>query len=92
MKFASFALVIAIAAAVSAWSDAHADLRTGGEKRGRTIDFEDEVVEGINRQPLDSVSQVSEKERRRKQMHLYRKRKSFRDESKQTLAELRYFR
>ena len=91
MKFASFALVIAIAAAVSAWSDAHADLRTGGENAAEPSISKTKSSKASTDNHSIPPSGFR-KERRRKQMHLYRKRKSFRDESKQTLAELRYFR
>ncbi|MGZ3699136.1 MAG: hypothetical protein ACXWPM_01285 [Bdellovibrionota bacterium] len=60
-----------------------------GGKRGKVIDFEDEVVEGMNRKPLDSVSQVSEKDRRHKRPHLYRKRAGFRSETDDTIRTLR---
>jgi hypothetical protein len=60
------------------------------DKRGKVIDFEDEVVEGVNKQPLDSLSQISEAERRRRKPHLYRKRGGFRTETAETLRVLRY--
>lgn len=46
--------------------------------RSTTINFEDEVVEGINRKPLDSVSQISERDAKGRP-HLYRKRAGFSD-------------
>jgi len=58
--------------------------------RSRVIDFEDEVVEGVNRKPLDSLSQVSEREKRRRRMHLYRKRAGFRPDNEELLSEMRY--
>lgn len=58
--------------------------------RSRTIDFEDEVVEGVNRKPLDSLNQVSEREKRKRRMHLYRKRGGFRSDNEELLFELRY--
>ena len=61
----------------------------GAEKRTKVIDFEDEVVEGMNKRPLDSVSQISERDRSRRKPHLYRKRAGFRDETIQTLGEIR---
>jgi len=61
-----------------------------GGKRQKVIDFEDEVVEGLNRRPLDSLSQISEKDKKRRKAHLYRKRVSFRSESMETLRTLRY--
>lgn len=63
-----------------------------GEKarRQKVIDFDDEVVEGLNKRPLDSLSQISERDKRRKRSHLYRKRGSFRSEIAETLRALRY--
>ena len=60
------------------------------DKRGKVIDFDDEVVEGVNKQPLDSLSQVSEADKRRRKPHLYRKRGGFRTETAETLRVLRY--
>jgi hypothetical protein len=59
-------------------------------KGQKVIDFEDEVVEGMNKQPLDSVSQLSDLEKRRKRPHLYRKRKGFKSEVAETVSHLRY--
>jgi hypothetical protein len=59
-----------------------------GQGRTRVIDFEDQLVEGVNRQPLDSLSQLSDEKKRRK-YHLYKKRAGFRDQMAQTLDELR---
>lgn len=61
---------------------------SGNSKRGKVIDFEDEVVEGVNRRPLDSLSQISERDRKRRKPHLYRKRASFRSENAETLRVL----
>lgn len=58
-------------------------------KRGKVIDFDDEVVEGLNKRPLDSLSQISERDRRRRS-HLYRKRSGFSSETRETLEALRY--
>ncbi len=57
--------------------------------RSKVIDFEDELIEGVNKQPLDSLSQISEANRRRKKLHLYRKRVGFKGENAETLKELR---
>lgn len=59
-------------------------------KSQRVIDFDDEVVEGVNKRPLDSLSQVSERDARRRKSHLYRKRAGFKTEMAETLRELRY--
>lgn len=60
------------------------------ERRMKAIDFEDELVEGMNKRPLDSLSYLGEKDKDRKRPHLYRKRAGFRGETMQTLRQLRY--
>ena len=59
-------------------------------KRAKVIDFEDEVVEGVNKRPLDSLNQVSDAERRKHKPHLYRKRGGFRTETSETLRAARF--
>ena len=59
-------------------------------KRQKVIDFDDEVVEGMNKKPLDSLSQLSERDRKRKKLHLYRKRAGFKTETAESLKALRY--
>lgn len=66
--------------------DAHA----GEAKRSKVIDFDDETVEGLNKRPLDSLSQLSERDKRHRKPHLYRKRSGFRTETAETLRTLRY--
>ena len=56
--------------------------------RRKKIDFEDQLVEGVNRQPLDSLSQLSE-DRASKKYRLYRKRAGFRDLHDGLVDELR---
>src|SRR5947209_2831380 len=58
--------------------------------RSRVIDFDDTLVEGINKRPLDSLDQIGDQGRNRDRGHLYRKRAGFRDETQVTLHELRY--
>lgn len=82
-SFVRLALIFVIASVVS--SSAFA----GKSKRQRTIDFDDEVVEGLNKRPLDSLSQISERDRKRHKPHLYHKRVGFRDETRETLHQLR---
>jgi hypothetical protein len=57
-------------------------------KRSTSINFEDEVVEGINRKPLDSFNQLSEQNGRGKN-HLYHKRAGFQDRDEILLSEMR---
>jgi hypothetical protein len=61
-----------------------------GSKGQKVIDFEDETIEGLNKRPLDSLSQISEKDKRRRKPHLYRKRASFRSETAESLRVMRY--
>jgi hypothetical protein len=59
-----------------------------GSKRSKSINFEDELVEGINRKPLDSFNQISE-QNRKNMNHLYRKRAGFADRDEQLISEMR---
>jgi hypothetical protein len=61
---------------------------TFSQQRSTKIDFEDTLVEGVNRQPLDSLSQLSE-DRNNKKYRLYRRRAGFRDLHEDLLEELR---
>lgn len=60
------------------------------EKSQKVIDFDDDVVEGVNRKPLDSLNQISEADKRKTKSHLYRKRASFKNEVQETLKMMRY--
>ena len=57
-------------------------------KRSKSINFEDELVEGINRKPLDSVNQLSEFEANQRK-HLYRKRSGFVDRDRIVMDEMK---
>jgi hypothetical protein len=81
----SLSLILLTALAVSAVAGADES-----KKRQKVIDFEDEVVEGLNKRPLDSLSQISEKDKKRHKPHLYRKRGSFRTETAESMRVLRY--
>lgn len=78
MRIFRHGLMIAIAAM---------SLQTMADRRTK-IDFEDQLVEGVNRQPLDSLSQLSE-DKASKKYRLYRKRAGFRDLHDNLLDELR---
>jgi hypothetical protein len=56
--------------------------------RKTKIDFDETLVEGVNKQPLDSLSQISE-ENAHKKHRLYRKRAGFRDLHEKLMDELR---
>jgi hypothetical protein len=67
-----------------------AEERKTAPSRQKVIDFEGDLVEGVNQRPLDSLNTVSEVDKRRKKAHLYRKRKGFKTEVRETLREMRY--
>lgn len=58
------------------------------EERSTKIDFEDVLVEGMNKQALDSLSHFAEGDGNER-FHLYRKRAGFRDLHKSLVEELR---
>ena len=57
-------------------------------KRSKSINFEDELIEGINRKSLDSVNQLSEFESNQRK-HLYRKRSGFVDRDRIVMDDLK---
>lgn len=57
-------------------------------KRSKSINFEDELVEGINRKSLDSVNQLSEIDPAHRK-HLYSKRSGFVDRDRLVMDELK---
>lgn len=59
-----------------------------GSNRQKMIDFDDELVEGMNKKPLDSVSQLGEGAGGKKKPHLYRKRSSFKTETRDAYRTL----
>jgi hypothetical protein len=77
-----------------AWSDAASSDASSKNKnpplRQKVIDFEGDLVEGVNKRPLDSLSEISEAQKRKRKIHLYRKRKGFRTEIRETVREMRY--
>jgi len=62
--------------------------RAQDSKRSKNINFEDELVEGINRKPLDAFNQISERNKKNKD-HLYKKRSGFSDRDETLLTEMR---
>lgn len=85
LLFVSLASILGFALTLQ---DAEAAMNSGG--RQKVIDFDDETIEGLNKRPLDSLSQISEREKRRRRPHLYRKRASFRSETSETLRVIKY--
>ncbi|MBS1957870.1 MAG: hypothetical protein JST80_00215 [Bdellovibrionales bacterium] len=64
------------------------EVQAQNSKRSTVLNFEDEMVEGINRKPLDSVNQISERNKKGKS-HLYKKRAGFADRDQILMNELR---
>lgn len=57
----------------------------------KQIDFEGDVVEGVNKQPLDSLNQISDADGGRHRVHLYRRKKpegAIHTENRETIREL----
>jgi Ni/Co efflux regulator RcnB len=91
----SAALIVAVTATSLFASAPGAEAATQGSgkpksQRQKVIDFEEDLVEGLNKRPLDSLSSLSDRGRKRRKQHLYRKRVGFRTETQDTLRELRY--
>jgi len=57
------------------------------DSRLKAIDFEEDLVEGLNKRPLDSLQSLKDRDRRRKAQHLYRKRASYRLEILESVRE-----
>ena len=85
-------ILFLIAVAIGAAQTAHAKSpSTSGDPRpSKKLDFEDGVVEGLNKRPLDAFNQFSEADRRSKIPHLYKKRTGFSQETADTLKTVRY--
>jgi hypothetical protein len=83
MKSSGLAFLIALAFSWSVSVNA-----TTAAKRSKVIDFDDEVVEGLNKKPLDSLNEISERDKRHKKPHLYLKRVGFRPEVSEALKTL----
>jgi len=64
----------------------------GGKKapvEGSTkLDFDGDVVEGMNRQPLDSLTSLSEGEGGGKRRYLYRRKKQIKPENRELAREI----
>jgi hypothetical protein len=85
MKLVRLTLPLILAAALilpPAWA--------GQSTRQKVIDFDGDVVEGVNKRPFDSLNEAIDGNRKSKKIHLYRKRKGFRTETQETIREMRY--
>jgi hypothetical protein len=61
--------------------------RAEDSEKSKKIDFENEVIEGENKKPLDSLTELADSAKRRKSA-LYEKRQGFQTEDRELL---RYF-
>jgi hypothetical protein len=59
------------------------------KKRAKSLEFEDNVVEGMNKNPLDSLQQVG-REDGKSHGRLYKKRTDFQNEIRQSVQEAGY--
>ncbi len=57
--------------------------------RANKLDFDDSLIEGVNKQPLDSLAQISDADKKRKRRHLYMKRSGYDSETKLLVKELK---
>ena len=59
----------------------------GGERKTK-LDFEDQLVEGLNKRPLDSLNSLNDGSGSGKNRHLYRRKTRFDPENRRTLKDL----
>ncbi len=94
MKFALalFLASVLVAGSGLAWAREDAGRSYYGfeGKRSRKLDFEDDYIETMGKRPLDSLTELSEADKRRKHIHLYRKRSGFGGETAETIQQVRY--
>ncbi len=79
-------LAFGIAVSTSAFAQSH----VAGSSRETSLDFEDQVVEGMNKRPFDYLNTLANKDRKRDQSRLYEKRTHFRPELADSLDEVRF--
>lgn len=88
--FLFFSLIhFPLADSVSAGEPRSATPRAVINNRGRNLSFDDEVLEGMNKNPLDSLENVGMRSDPNGG-HLYRKRTHFKKEIKRTVHEMGY--
>jgi hypothetical protein len=66
---------------LASWSDS---------ERKNSLNFEDAMVESVNKKPLDSLNQINEKDGKKKRSHLYSKKTSLEAEAQSLLNEMGY--
>jgi hypothetical protein len=87
MKRFSILLLLASFLSVFALGESAPKKDPGAEEAKTSIDFDADVVEGMNRQPLDSLTQLSEGEGAGAKKHLYRRAKKFNEENRELARE-----
>lgn len=63
---------------------------TQANDRQKELNFEDELIEGVNKRPLDSLNTLGETDREKRRQRLYQKKPDFQSETQHTLRDLRY--
>jgi hypothetical protein len=58
------------------------------QQRSKTLDFDDSLVEAVNKKPLDSYNQIADRNRKRIRPHLYQKRAHFDHEMSEKISAL----
>jgi len=79
--------LLALAIAMTAHGKTSKAPSPDGESK-KSIDFDGDVVEGMNRQPLDSLTSTSEGDGSGKKNHLYRRKKKFKQENRELAREI----
>jgi hypothetical protein len=88
-RFAACALALLLLFSIGA----HAGPPTAGQSNKKDeskkqLDFDGDVVEGMNRQPLDSLTQVSEGDGSGAKNHLYHRVRKFDDQNRELGREI----
>ena len=101
MKLLFLSLIFAISASLALSAEAGDDKRVPaganaaaaaagvGAKRKSSLEFDDNVVEGMNKNPLDSLQNVG-REDGKSHGRLYKKRTDFQNEIRQSVQEAGY--
>lgn len=84
--FAALTSDLALATSTRTTSDTSSALK---RTRTKVIDFEDQVIEGVNKRPLDALALLGGNQRDQKRRHLYRKRIGYKTEIELTLQDMR---
>jgi hypothetical protein len=74
---------------ITAWSQTPARTPAAKSERSKSISFEDDLVEGMNANPRDSLENLAKRDRRN-QGSLYRKRLEYKKEMKNLGRDMGY--